>query len=218
MKDVKIKFILASIFVFVFLLDLNAQIKIRVKGGLNFGTATLNPEPVGLDIEHRIATVVGIGIEYSLENIAVQFEILYSMKGTIIEYERILGSYSPIKEKITSKVDYLEIPLSLKYYIPIEGSIIPFIFTGASISFLISSKEITETEESTKETDMKDYTNNTDFGIIVGAGTNINLGSGIIVIDARYNFGVTDINNWSLRIFETKLQTIQLCIGYYFNL
>ena len=109
--------------------------------------------------------------------------MLYTMKG--VEYSE---DYQGSSLKITLEMNYLEIPILVKYALPVEWAVKPHIFAGPSLGIKIgddlkaSSKgQSTSIPESVA--DLKDY----EFGFALGVGLDYSLGtSGLINLDIRY--------------------------------
>ncbi|MBN2572125.1 MAG: PorT family protein [Ignavibacteriales bacterium] len=179
---------------------------VGVKGGLNLANVTSDPEPP-YELNTRTAMVAGAFVGLNFGSFTVQPELLYSMKGTTSSFD-ILG----VTVDNTTKADYFEIPVLLKYNIPLPGAVTPSIFVGPSIGFLLSCKNVSEAGGSTSEIDYTDSTKSTDFGLVFGAGLSINVGSLILTLDGRYNLGLTDINNSSEAV-EIKTNAIQIMVG-----
>lgn len=99
------------------------------------------------------------------DKFAVQPEILYSTHG--VKYDS--GNL---------QLDYITIPVMLKYYATNEFSF----ELGSQIGFLTLASSACE--------DVKDFIKSTDFGFNIGVGYDITTN---IILGARYNFGVTRI-------------------------
>jgi hypothetical protein len=114
--------------------------------------------------------------------VSIQWEALYTMKGSSFEFT------DDLDDTYTGKLygNYIEIPLLLKLTIPTPG-IQPFIFAGPSVGFLLSEK----TEIAGEDVPMEEklLTNN-DYGAIFGAG--FNLGRSFM-IDVRYSLGLQKV-------------------------
>jgi hypothetical protein len=84
---------------------------------------------------------------------------------------------------------YIEVPLLLKWQGG-SGSSIPMLFAGPSIAFRTSAKRVVRTGEEEAEVDLKEETNGTDFGVVMGAG----FAFGKFIIEARYNLSLSTFN------------------------
>jgi hypothetical protein len=117
------------------------------------------------------------------ENMMIQPELLYLMKG---------AKYEAGNEKLTFKVDYLEIPVLIKFCIPTKGQISPSLFVGPSVGIKLSNK-IRYEEGGVSEEAKVDFAKGTDFGLVLGGGLDFAMGTGKICFDARYTLGLTNI-------------------------
>ncbi len=185
-----------------------------VKAGINL--ATHGGGDADEHHKNRTAFIGGGFLTYALMNmLVVQPEVLFSMKGYKWEHG---GS------KWTGKYNYLEIPILFKYQIPMEGSIRPNLFAGPAPAFLLSAEEeweysdhngigFTNGDDHSGTTDVKDDTNSFDFGLIFGGGVDIDMGSGMLVFDVRYNLGLTKIDSRD-DPNDIKNQVISIVAGY----
>ena len=101
----------------------------------------------------------------------------------------------------TVALSYLNIPLMGKYYVTKGFSI----EAGPQIGFLLAAKN--------EKTDVKDSFNTFDFGVNFGLGYKLENG---INFGARYNLGLSDINNLDISSNKNKNGVFQLSIGYFF--
>ncbi len=98
-------------------------------------------------------------------------------------------------------LNYLNIPLMGKYYLTKGLSL----EAGPQIGFLLSAKN--------DNLDLKDLYNTVDLGVNFGVGYKLDNG---LNFSARYNLGLSDINN--VEGFSDKNQNgvFQLSVGYFF--
>jgi hypothetical protein len=164
-----------------------------IKGGINLGTiGGADKSQGGIDPTNRLGLVGGISYRIGLiAGLSLQPEVMYIQKGAVYEGSQNQGSYS-ITGKSTLKGDYLDIPLLLKFNLPIP-QFSPYIEGGASYGILLSAKQKSEVTSnvpgytsSSDEVDIKDQITKGDLSIIVGVGFDIT----ILEIDARFIFGM----------------------------
>lgn len=151
----------------------NAQIGIR--GGANFANVT------GDDVENtdaRTGLMVGVYTNFALANspITIQPEVLYSQQG--FKQDTELG-------EATAKLDYIKVPVLVKFGFGSSGMISPQIYAGPYVGFKANAKMEIDGEE----TDF-DNVKSTDFGVSVGADLFIN---SLFSLGARYSAGLTNI-------------------------
>jgi len=180
-----------------------------VKGGVNFATLSGDIEDVNSRTSFHLGAVAEISIS---EKFSVQPELLYSSQGAKSEYiETFEGETFSAKEEI--KVDYISIPIMAKYYVGNGFSI----EAGPQVSFLTSSKfeydySFGGISESGSE-DYKDFTKGIDFGLGFGAGYKMDSG---LNFSARYNLGLSNINDDPEDDSNIKNNVFQLSVGYFF--
>jgi len=172
-----------------------------IKVGLNMANVTGDDADIaGMDKKSLLGFAVGGFLTYNLmEIVAIQPEVLYTMKGA--KYEDAGGTEN-------FKLAYIEIPVLAKLMLATQSNIKPNFFAGPALGILLSAKA--------GDTDVKDQTKSTDFGFILGAGLNFNMASGgAITLDARYNMGLTNIND-SSDDAKSKNSVLSFLVGYGF--
>ena len=145
------------------------------------------------DADMRVGLAAGVEAEFGIaEKFGVTAGAIYSMQG--------------IKD---GKLDYINIPILANYYV-IPGLAIK---AGIQPAFKVSAKY------SYEENDMGDIEKGDgdldgvkgfDLSIPVGVSYEYNN----FVLDARYNFGVTKVADWS----KSKNSVFQITLGYKFSL
>jgi hypothetical protein len=167
-----------------------------VKGGVNFATLTGDD----VDVDMRTSFHLGLVAEFGLgTNLFFGPEILYSSQGADFSEDGMNGSF---------KLDYVQIPLMLKYYAAPGFSL----EAGPQIGFLVSS----EVESDGVSVDVEDYFSSTDFGVNLGVGYKFING---LFLQGRYNLGLSNV--WDSEEFDSgdekiKNSVIQLSIGFMF--
>ena len=164
------------IFAASFFLLLNAKAQeahFGIKGGMN--ASSLNSSPSNSDRQTKIGFNAGVlaHIHGGHAQWALQPEIYYSSE----------GAQSKSNSKVKTDLGFLNIPVLAQYMFDngfrIEG--------GPQIGFLLNAK----TKSGSTSTDVKDHFKTTAFSIPLGVGYLTSSGLGF---DARYNFGISDLN------------------------
>lgn len=160
------------------------------------GTLTLQPK-VGLNIaslskadgaDPRIGVAVGAELEYQVADIvSVSAGALYSMQGNKVE-ANVLG----FEASATNKLDYINVPILANVYVA-KGLAVKL---GLQPGFKVNSSS--------------DYAKSVDLSIPVGLSYEYNN----IVLDGRYNFGVTK----AYEAGDYKNSVFQITLGYKFAL
>ena len=140
---------------------------------------------------HKIGLHTGVASYVNLNNkLGMQLEILYSQKGSRYTQE-LNGAQGPYFAYYRMYLNYVEIPLALKYYYTED------IHFGAGISFnrLINSKEEYIGLYGTKEFDSESYSfNKNNWDAFIGIDYQI---SGRWIAEARYQYSITPIRTLS---------------------
>ena len=195
-----------------------------------------------------IGALFGVGVEIPLAGgLSLQPEILFVQKGSSQESEifepyideEIDGQRIVVYDNIDESLNYLEVPLLLKYEF-LGGSYGFHILGGPVISFGLSGKEeITLTDEFGTilndqlpdfdfdfDLDFGSTSSDTyqglDFGAAIGAGMYFELGSGRLLIDLRYVLGLANMYDDEFRFKgfvelqgeEQFNSSLQFSLGY----
>ena len=162
----------------------------------------------GKNVEHggQLNYQAGLFMEYRFTNkFSVAPEVVFAAQGG--KYDtKVLG----VELKETDHVNYINVPVMLKYYVIPELSI----DFGPQVGFNVYSKNTIEGKvEKLKEketTDMKKYTKTVDFGLGLGLTYNI---TEEVFIQARYTMGLTKVFNVD---DDSKNGNGQIAIGFRF--
>ncbi len=168
--------------------NVNGQdIQFGAKIGANF--STINGDTP--DNTEWITSIINFGIYAEIplnEKFSFQPEVMYSRQGF------------SIGEEILS-LDYLNVPLMGKYYLTKGLSL----EAGPQIGFLLSAND--------EGVNVKNNFKTLDFGVNLGLGYKLNNG---LNFGARYNLGLSNINNIEGSNATIRNTTIQVIIGYSF--
>lgn len=169
------------------------------------GTFTLQPK-IGMNVasltkcdgcDPRIGLAAGVEAEYQATDIfSVSAGLIYSMQGNKAKAEGVTQ---------TTKLDYINIPILANVYVT-KGLAVKL---GVQPAFNVSDK--VKLSGSRASLDAEDVgAESFDFSIPVGLSYEFNN----VVIDARYNFGVTNIAEGG----DAKNSVFQITLGYKFAL
>jgi len=160
--------------------------------------------------------VAGAFVMYSsLNHFGISADVLYSQRG---------GKFSGtdpgnIPVEFTQKINYLEIPIALRYFLTLNGNFRPNIFFGPSLAIPLSAKRINQKRAGVSYPDVSnsgDY-NNPDLGLFAGFQLNFR-GWGDrqhFLIDGRYTYGLADITSQPGNVYNS---TVTLTLGYSFGI
>ena len=220
----KVKILIASLIVTCFMVNVSyagVGLGIDFKGGLNLaklrGDDVKDLEDMGLDIKMRPGAVAGLGLGVVIADMfVIQPEFLFAMKGIKSEMEE-----SGMSLTSTFRLNYLEIPLLLKFNIPAGDVLIPNVYVGPALAINLSAKVTNEADPEEllqlsgldDEIDMKDDTKAVDFGLAMGGGLDIKAGPGRVIIDIRYTLGFLIIDDTETEA-DMKNGALSFIVGY----
>lgn len=167
-----------------------AQVALGLKAGVNL--SKLNTDDPDANTSNITAFHGGAFALFKLTKIGIQPEFLFSQQGSKIE--DISGDPQDLK------MSYISIPVMLKFYLAAGFNI----QAGPQFSFLNSAelKNVPNVEDGLKSSDVSAN---------VGLAWDAPFG---LVFDARYNIGLSDINEGSDIQGEVKSGVFQFSIGY----
>ncbi len=202
------KVILSAIAVFAFGLA-NAQgVEFGVKGGLNVAN-TNQTITSGITKNPILGVNVGFFADVKITpKFSVQPEILFSMQGT-----ELSASGGGFKTTGTSTINYINIPVMAKFFVAPKLSL----QVGPQAGFVVAATDKLVTNVpgfASYNNDAKSDYNSVDFGLNFGVGFDI---SKKILIDLRYNLGLTAINKNPISgQSDIKNNVFSLNVGYKF--
>ena len=149
----------------------------------------------------------GVFMEYRFnDKFSIAPEVVFAAQGGKWDY---FDDFYKRNEKITDHINYINVPVMLKYYVCPAVSI----DLGPQLGINVYSKRTEKWEESDGEhkhtSDIKDITKTIDFG--VGLGLTYNIAKDVFV-QGRYTLGLTKIFDGA----DTKNGNAQIAIGYRF--
>ena len=196
--------LLVALMVALVAMSASAQspIKFGIKAGLGMANVSGDGWDVAsadlTDIDNKYKVGFGFGVMAQIplgeSGLMLQPEAMYVMKGSKLEFVGEEAAEYDIEAKM--KIDYIEIPVLIKYSFPTSGKIAPALFAGPAVAFNVSSKFETEgadAEALADEIPSGDIYNqkSIDFGIVFGGGIDFNLGErNKLVLDVRYTLGL----------------------------
>lgn len=189
MKTLRFGFALLLVAAILTPAESSAQTVIGVKGGI--GIASLSLSESSVDFDSRTTFTGGGFATFGLgETFFLQPEVLYAPKGAKGDIEGVSATFA---------LDYIEVPLLVGAGFNVgSGSIQPRVFAGPSVGFEIGcdvsgSEGGTSVSFSCSELELE--TKSVDFGLVFGAGVAFPLGSVELIIDGRYDLGLTNVND-----------------------
>ncbi len=191
------------------------KVKVGVKAGLNLAALTFDESE--LNSSNKTGFTAGVMVEVPLaKNFSLQPELLYSQQGTKISFSDPDVTNSQFKSTID--LNYLNIPVMLKYYV-VKGLSIQ---AGPQIGILLKANNKYQDNflgyENKETLNLKEYS--------TGIDTSVNFGLGYqfkdkFYTDLRYNvsylnvFKEGDANHFINN--DMKNRVFQITIGYFFK-
>jgi len=186
------KVVLVTVLTVLGLSNVNAQKKNKfgAKAGLNFAFITGdNSEDLDPNTDFHFGLLAEIPLS---EKFSFQPELIYSGQGA----ELNIASEGRIN------LNYLNLPLIGKYYVTKQLSL----EAGPQIGYLLSTKGGT--------LDYKDLLKPIDYGVNFGFGYKLDNG---LNFSARYNLGLSNINDVDGFTDKNRNGVFQLSVGYFFK-
>ncbi len=154
------------------------------------------------DSKLRVGAVAGVELEYGVSDMfGLSVGALYSMQGAKGKEDGATA---------TLKADYINIPILANVYVA-PGLAVKL---GIQPGFNINSKAELAQGSGSAEVDASKYTKSVDFSIPVGVSYQFNN----IVIDGRYNWGLTKVYKSNSDFIDLKNSVFQITVGYKFAL
>ncbi|MBE8724086.1 porin family protein [Flavobacterium hungaricum] len=191
------------------------KVKMGIKAGLNLSTLTYDENE--LNSSEKTGFTAGIMVEIPVvKNFSLQPELLYSQQGTKTSFSDPDVTNSNYNG--TLKLNYLNIPVMLKYYL-IQGLSVQ---AGPQIGILLKANNKYQDNflgyENKESLNLKEYSS--------GIDTSVNFGLGYqfkekFYADLRYNISYSnvfkkgDVNHFISN--DMKNRVFQITIGYFFK-
>jgi len=154
-------------------------------GGLNFADMDIITRRIEQRMEfrqeHGIGGILGLRLN---RNISLQIEPSYLKKGGLLKIGEINSNVNII-------FSTLEIPLLLK--IGFGNRIQPYFITGPTLGYNFTAQSELDYDMLNINVDMMNVIKRFDLGIDWGGGISIPLGTASFFLEARYNFGITNL-------------------------
>lgn len=171
-----------------------------VKGGGNFANVKFEATEA---TTARWFPVVGLFATFPPHwGVSLQPEVLYSMKGA-----RLGGDGAPT----SLMLDYVEVPMLGRVSMTALGRRL-YVVAGPSFGVRVRARTRTTFTGVTDEIDIGDQLQRFDLGLAAGGGVEF----GALVFDARYTFGLTDIDKDKTDASTARNRVLSLTAGWRF--
>lgn len=183
------------------------ELSFGLKGGMITSNVTGVPDEWSDSQDYRTGFTGGVLLNYAFDDeFSVQPELLYVPKGVGASYD-VGGLF---RVGADANLDFLELPVLVKYTFSTGGKIRPCIFVGPSIGVSVNSDLDLSAGWLSTSVDISDYTGDTDFGVVADAGIGYETSRGLLTFDARYQRGFTNVLEDAEFEFEGETYTINV--------
>lgn len=165
--------------------------ELGVRTGIARSHATISGFIPWLDFRHITEFSAGLFFSYDVigDQLGFQPEISYVVRGfDAVEEDQ--------GETISSryKIHYIEIPLLITYKVPLKGRIKPGVAFGPYFGFPLKVMEVQTAFGETEKRELDDNLKKTDYGLVFGANVRYRFGTVSMILDFRFNLGLTNIS------------------------
>lgn len=154
---------------------------------------------------------IGLSLDFRFTQLfSVQPEVLYVEKGG---REKVPS----LNTEFNLTLDYIEVPVIAKFYLPTNTILQPHAYVGPYASFLIennSNIELIDNEQLTPDKVVEDA-NRSDFGAVIGIGTDFNFAFNTMSAEIRYSAGFSDVFSGAASQ-SSRTGTLMFLIGFRF--
>jgi hypothetical protein len=175
-----------------------------VRGGLNMATTATGGEGGDGALEWQPRAVFGGFVTWRVTSwLELQPEVLYAMKGAKSE-----------EFGLTAKIllDYIEVPALARLSRGARGARSWYLVAGPSLSFLTRARSRADFGGAIEEIDLTDDVERFDIGVAAGGGVEF----GSLLVDARYNHGLSDIDADATDDVTVRNRAVSLTVGFKF--
>jgi len=163
-----------------------------IMGGVNL--AKISGDDVG-SADNRTGFLGGVFLTVHLTNtFAIQPEAIYSQRGA--------SDNSEPGVNVTFKLDYIDVPVLLRFDVPVAGPIRPFLLAGPAFGLQTSCAVGVKGDGASMSVDCDrlgeaaevQFEKKTfDLSGVVGAGLDFRVGGRTLMLGARYQHGFSDV-------------------------
>ncbi|MCH8566948.1 MAG: PorT family protein [Balneolales bacterium] len=191
-------------------LEINQTSGFGVKAGFTAYqiSSSLGSETESSDL--RLGWTIGVFGHIPLTDaISFQPELLFAQKGGS-------GSEAGFNGEII--LNYIDVPLLVRYTFPIDAAVLPSVTGGPVVGFLAGATGKASGNGNSSSTDISDAYKSVNFGLSLGVGLQLDRFN----LDYRYEFGLANISDLDLPSdvgnvdFSQKNRGFTVSLGYRF--
>lgn len=165
-------------------IETGAKVGIAVTGVPNAGQVV--DQVVGKDsaeTSSRVGLIAGGYVRFPInDRLSFQPEVLFTMKGVQLSEKANGGT-------VNVRLNYLDVPLLIRYRIPINSDYTGFVVAGPSFGIKLSSSAKLDAPGGTVDEDIDPALKSLDLGLAFGGGITFSR----YTVEARFTPGLTDI-------------------------
>lgn len=177
----KINYVIIIMTTLLAIQSTNAQWKAGVIGGINFADLKTDTE-----VKSRTLMEFGGILEYLIsDKISIVSTPMYIQNGGI-------KAQTEDQPELNVKGSYLTLPIFLKYSFPVSEVIKSYLCVGPSVGYRLNFKMEGEIAGLNLTADLKNVTEDFDFGVGFGAGVEIPFHVLSIIVEGKYYIGLID--------------------------
>jgi hypothetical protein len=223
------KFLFSITATVMFLSQSTAQVSIGIKAGANFADTRVEGIIVALTPQQTTFTGYTLGIigELTLKSgLSFRPELNFIQKGFTVSQSfdvEVLGIEMPLGAKARTRINYIELPLLLKYVIGSDLAKAYFI-AGPTLGYAANA-ELRPVASLLIDFNLprvninlnNDFYQRWEISGTLGIGGEIKAGNGKIFADGRYNLGFTNMLDNPIVDLRIKNQGVNVSAGYAFT-
>jgi hypothetical protein len=179
----------------------------------NFVGNDVNPMPFPNIETNRLTPGLsaGVGVIYSdISRFGFAVDVLYAQRGATT---RITGPRSGEPERVVQRINYLELPITARYFLNRSGNFRPNVFAGIVPALRLNARDKASGNGVNVTNDATDRYRSADLGLTAGLQLNWRAGDRQrFTVDARYTHGITTVS-----AFTNDLRNQQITIGLGYN-
>ena len=136
-----------------------------------------------VDVSTKMGIIGGGFVQFALsDRFSLQPEMLFAAKGVKLDIAENMGN-------VKASINYLELPLLARYTRSLNDTLRGYLMGGPAFSVQIGTSASFEGGQGGTDLNIDPAIASRDFGLVIGGG----LERDRFLLEARYNFGLTDI-------------------------
>ena len=179
---------------------------VGIKGGYSLAKFSLTPAITEVEWQYLPSWVAGVYFDIKLGFVSVQPEILYTRMGAKIADE--------VEDfRLEYRMDYVQVPMLLKFNIVPAGPIRPFLYGGGYGAYLVKAEGFMELGTESDTADIIEDYQRYDYGVVGGGGLAFKLPGVSLSVEGRYNYGLANIIKDPIEGEAMKNRSIMVLVG-----